>query len=333
VNIGGLDPFETADGTELFCGESGSTLRFFIPLCMLAGKKTVLSGSERLFERPLTVYENICRENNIVFDKEKDKVTVCGKLSGGEFYVPGDISSQFITGLLFALPLAESDSTLTVTGSFESASYVDLTLSLLEKFGIEIKQHGRTFYIKGGQKYKANNYTVEGDCSNAAFLEAFNLLGGNVNVFGVDENTLQGDRVYRSMFEELKKGKKRFDLSDCPDLAPVMFAMAAYLGGAEFTGTARLKIKESDRAAVMAEELAKFGIVTEVLDNSVVVHNSKMKPPKENLNGHNDHRVVMALSLLCSVKGGSIDDAQAVSKSFPDFFERIVKIGVKVYNN
>jgi len=330
VEIGNLNPFSIEEGTEMFCNESGSTLRFLIPLCMLAGKKVVLSGSERLFERPLTIYEDICKEKNILFEKEKDRVTVCGKLTSGQYYVPGNISSQFITGLLFTLPLVEGDSILTVTGKFESASYIDLTLSAMQSFGIEIKRESNNFYIKGNQQYTKMDYCVEGDCSNAAFLEGFNLLGGEVDVLGIDEKTLQGDRVYKEMFRGLANDTKQFDLSDCPDLAPVMFAMAAYLGGANFLGTARLRIKESDRAGAMAEELAKFGIETEVFEDSVMIHNGKLKKPETVLCGHNDHRIVMALSLLCCITGGMIDQAQAVSKSFPDFFEVISKLGIKV---
>lgn len=330
VEIGNLNPFHIEEGTELFCNESGSTLRFLIPLCMLSGKKVVLTGTERLFERPLTIYEDICKEKNIFFEREKDRVTVCGKLTSGQYYVPGNVSSQFITGLLFTLPLVTGDSVLTVTGKFESASYIDLTLSAMQYFGIDIKRVENTFYIKGNQQYKQMDYSVEGDCSNASFLEGFNLLSGKVDVFGIDENTLQGDRVYKAMFNGLKKGEKQFDLSDCPDLAPVMFAMAAYLGGATFLGTTRLRIKESDRAAAMAEELAKFGIETEVFEDSVVIHNGKLHKPEAILCGHNDHRIVMALSLLCSVTGGVIEEAQAISKSFPDFFEMISKLGIKV---
>jgi len=330
VKIGGLDPFHIPEGTRLYCNESGSTLRFFLPLCMLSGSKIILEGSERLLERPLTVYEDICKEKNIYFEKNRNSVTVCGKLTSGNYFVPGDVSSQFITGLLLALPLVEGDSCLTVTGKFESASYIDLTMSAMQKFGITVTREDNIFNIKGGQQYKAAEYTVEGDCSNAAFLDAFNLLGGEVKVLGVDDDTLQGDRVYKEMFEGLKKGERQFELSDCPDLAPVMFAMAAYQGGAEFKGTARLRIKESDRAAVMAEELAKFGIAVEVLENSVIVHGGELRTPGEVLCGHNDHRIVMALSLLCSVTGGCIEDAQAVTKSFPDFFERIAELGIKV---
>lgn len=332
VSFCGLDIFSPAEGAKLDCRESGSTLRFMIPLCLLGGKKIILRGSERLFERPLTVYEDICRRQGIEFKKEKSLLTVCGRLQSGEYEVSGDISSQFITGLMYALPLLEGNSCIKVTGRFESASYIDLTLKSLNDFGVCVeKKADNVFIIPGGQKYSSRTVAVEGDYSNAAFLDAFNLLGGKVTVSGLDENSLQGDRVYKRMYNELAEGKKCFDLSDCPDLAPIMFALSAALGGAEFTGTRRLKIKESDRAAAMAEELLKFGVKTEIFENSVRITSSGINAPKKVLDGHNDHRIVMALSLLCSVTGGTVEGAEAVNKSFPDFFERIAELGVKTY--
>ncbi len=330
AKIGGLQPENIPANTTLFCDESGSTLRFLLPLCLFAVKKITLTGSARLFERPLSVYKQICKDQGILFEKSETGVTVCGKLKPGNYTVPGNISSQFITGLLFVLPLLSGDSTLTVTGKFESASYIDLTLSALNTFGIDIQRKDNVFYVRGKQAYKNAAACVEGDCSNAAFLEGFNLLGGTVKVRGLNKDSLQGDRVYADIFHALADGKKSFDLSDCPDLAPVLFAMAAYCGGAKFTGTARLKIKESDRATAMAEELLKFGIKTTVEDNAVTIHHGKLQTPQTTLNGHNDHRIVMALALLCTVTGGEIEGAQAVAKSYPDFFETIEKLGIKM---
>ena len=330
VKIGGLDPFSVPENVNVFCNESGSTLRFLIPLCMLSGNRVTLSGSKRLFERPLSVYEKICEEQSIVFEKKDESVSVCGVLKNCNYSVAGNISSQFITGLLLVLPMLPSDSTLTVEGKFESESYVDLTLEVMREFGVNVEKQGSVFYIKGGQKYNSVDYTVEGDCSNAAFLDAFNYLGGCVEVGGIKNGTLQGDRVYADMYNGLKNGEKDFDLSDCPDLGPVMFAMASYFGGAKFTGTSRLRIKESDRAACMAKELSKFGVKVDVYEDSVIINESVVSEPKELLCGHNDHRIVMALALLCSVKGGVIEGTEAVSKSFPDFFEKISFLGVKV---
>lgn len=330
--LGGLDINSIPDNAKLFCNESGSTLRFLIPLCMCAGKPVTLWGAKRLFERPLTVYEDIAKAQNITFTKSIDSLTVCGKIKSGEYSVPGDISSQFISGLLFALPILCGDSTLTVTGRFESASYIDLTLAALKDFGIEITRNNNVFYIKGSQRYNSHNHTVEGDCSNAAFLEALNLLGGNVDINGLNPDTLQGDRVYEDIFNGLNTKGGPFDLSDCPDLAPVCFAMAAYLGDAKFTGTARLRIKESDRAAAMAEELNKFRIEVQIYENAVTVKGGSLQKPDRLLYSHNDHRVAMSLSLLCTKVGGTIACAEAVQKSYPDFYNVLkdLKIGLVI---
>lgn len=331
VVLGGLDPLKSK-GATLYCRESGSTLRFMIPLCMLSGSEITLTGSNRLFARNLGIYEQIANQNGILFQKGENSLTVCGKLKSGNYQVAGNISSQFVSGLLFVLPLLSTDSKLEITGDYESEPYVDLTLKSLCDFGVKIEKQGRIYKIKGNQKYTAKNITVEGDYSNAAFLDGFNLIGGNVTVTGLDSTSLQGDRIYKQMYEGLKNGEKHFDLSNCPDLAPVMFALSAVFGGAEFTGTRRLKIKESDRACAMASELKKFGIDVDVFENSVTVHKGKLQVPSETLFGHNDHRIVMALSLLCTLTGGSINDAQAVAKSYPDYFEKIKSLGIVVEN-
>lgn len=333
VTLGGLDLSAVLPGTELFCNESGSTLRFLLPLCMLCGVPITVRGSRRLFERPLGVYETLAKEQGIRFERREDSVTVCGRLKSGDYCVPGDISSQFITGLLYALPLLEGESTLTVTGRFESASYIDLTLDALSLFGVEIRREENIFYIRGGQRPQNRCQTVEGDCSNAAFLEALNLLGGAVEVGGISPTTKQGDRVYRTMLADLSVGKREFDLSDCPDLAPVMFAAAAACGGARFTGTARLRFKESDRGAAMAAELAKCGISVTVGENDVMVHSGTLCAPTQPIDGHNDHRIVMAMALLCTVTGGTVCGAEAVAKSYPDFFDALqsLKVGITRY--
>ncbi len=330
VTIGGLSLENVPDNAVVDCLESGSTLRFILPFCMACGKMVVLKGSKRLFERPLSIYEEIAKEQNITFQKGEDYVKVFGKLKSGEYYVRGDISSQFISGLLFLFPFLSGDSKLEVVGDFESVSYIDLTLSAMSDFGILVERKENSFYIKGGQNSNNTDYTVEGDCSNAAFLEAFNYLGGDVKVLGLKEDTLQGDRVYSEIFKKLKNGEKQFDLSDCPDLAPVLFAVASVYGGAEFTGTKRLKIKESDRAQVMKKELSKFGIETVVLENSVIIKSGELQKPKEALNSHNDHRIAMAITLLLTLTGGTLLGGEVVNKSYPKFFEDIKSIGLDI---
>ena len=330
VKLGSFTPASVNENAVLECNESGSTLRFMLPLCLLCDRPVLLRGSRRLLERPLGVYESICSRQGIIFERREDAILVCGRLRPGHYSVPGNVSSQFITGLLFTLPLLDGDSTLEITGTLESASYIELTLSVMRHYGIKIDKQNDCYLIPGRQTYTSADYTVEGDCSNAAFLEAFNYIGGDVQVDGLAENTQQGDRVYKDIFASLAAGRREFDLSDCPDLAPVLFSVAAVLGCARFTGTARLRIKESDRGAAMAAELAKFGITVRVEDNLVDVLPSTLRRPVEDLWGHNDHRIVMALSLLCSITGGTIDGAQAVAKSYPDFFDilKVLQIGV-----
>ena len=316
---------------ELFCNESGSTLRFLIPLCLLKNEEITLRGTERLFQRDLSVFETICASQGIDFVKSKNSVTVKGLLSNGRYTVRGDISSQFISGLMFALPLLLGESIIDITGKSESSSYLNITLKTLGDFGVRIsKIDENTMYVKGSQSYKNRNLTVEGDYSNAAFFDAFNLIGGNVAVKGLNEDSTQGDKVYKEFYPLLLKGKPEIDISDCPDLGPVLMALAAALNGAVLTGTHRLKIKESDRGMAMAEELSKFGCKVDVEEDRIEIFPCKLQKPILPLSGHNDHRIVMAASLLCTLIGGKIYGAEAVSKSLPDYFERLKKLGIKL---
>lgn len=329
VKIGGIDVKKGIKSNKLFCNESGSTLRFLIPLCLLFNEDITLNGSKRLMERSLSVYENICSSSGIKFIKSDSCVALKGSLMSGKYAVRGDVSSQFISGLMFALPTLASDSIIDITGAIESGSYLGMTVKALADFGVRISRSDEhTIYIKGNQSYKPRELTVEGDYSNAAFFEALNALGGNVTVSGLKKDTCQGDAVYRKLFGKLVRGCPTIDISDCPDLGPVLMAVAAANNGARFTGTHRLKIKESDRGAAMAEELAKFGCRTELYENVIIVHSCTLNKPELPLYGHNDHRIVMALSVLATVTGGSIYGAEAVSKSFPDFFERFSSLGV-----
>lgn len=312
------------------CNESGSTLRFFIPLAMLKETPAVFHGSYTLLHRPLSIYETICQTQNISFSTG-DEIKVHGKLKPGTFVIPGDISSQFITGLLFALPLLNEDSTIKITKKFESRSYVEMSLQVLREFGIEVKfLNKNTIFVKGNQAYKPQETSVEGDYSNAAFFDAFNTLNGNVNLSCLKEDSLQGDKIYLKYFQMLKEKKCRLDLKNCPDLGPILFVIAALHHGATFTGTKRLKIKESNRGQVMKEELAKFGVNMKVYNNHIVIKKGEIKAPQQILDGHNDHRIVMSLVTMLSQTGGRIEGVQAVRKSLPDYFIRIKKLGIQL---
>lgn len=331
VTIGGIDIKKGIKSNMLFCNESGSTLRFLIPICLLFDEKMMLTGSKRLFERSLSVYEKLCEEQSLAFLKGENAIALKGKLSSGKYAVRGDISSQFITGLIFALSLLENDSEIEIIGDLESASYLSLTIKALADFGVRISRSDEhTIIIKGNQSYKKRELWVEGDYSNAAFLDAFNLLGGSVLVSGLDENSGQGDRVYKDIYPLLLKESPVVDVSDCPDLAPIIMSLGAALNGVKLTGTKRLKFKESDRGNAMKAELIKFGCKVEVNENDIIVHKCELNKPTLPLDSHNDHRIVMALSVLCSITGGDIYGAQAVAKSYPDFFKVIKSLGVNV---
>lgn len=331
VTICGFDPRKQHACPDLFCNESGSTLRFLVPLCLLGGGVRRFVGSRTLFARPLSVYEDICREGGMRFERGEDSLTLEGSLHAGEYRVAGNISSQFISGLLFTLPLLDGDSTLTVLPPLESASYLDLTLAALATFGIEIlRTDERHFYIKGGQTYRPTEATVEGDFSGAAFFEALSLFGADVTVDGLSENSLQGDRAYRDFYPLLLRGTPTLPISNCPDLGPILMALAAAKNGAVLCGTRRLKMKESDRGAAMAKELAKFGCSVSVHEDSIVVYPISFGAPKEDLDGHNDHRIVMALATLATFTGGRIRGAEAVKKSMPEYFTLMKSLGVEV---
>ena len=331
VRVSGIDIRKAAALEKMNCRESGSTLRFFVPIALLTGKETVLAGSRRLMERPLSVYEEIFLQRGIAFQKTEREIRTRGSLRYGSFEMDGNVSSQFVTGLLLALPLLKGDSRIVLRPPVESRSYIDMTLSALRMFGVEAGwQEENVLYIKGNQRYHAEEVFVEGDYSNAAFFELLNLLGGQVKIENLREDSLQGDRVYEELLEALKRPDAELDLSDCPDLGPVLFAAAATGCGGKFTGTRRLKIKESNRGEAMAEELRKFGVRTEVLENEVIVGRQGLREPKEVLNGHNDHRIVMSEAVLLTQTGGVIDGAEAVSKSFPDFFEKLASLGIEV---
>ena len=324
------DDFMQVGNPVLSCRESGSTLRFFIPLALCLGKTVTLTGSERLMERPLLVYEEICREKGFAFKKDKNSVTLCGKLESGCYKIRGDISSQFITGLIFALVYLGKDSKIDIEPPFESRSYVNLTISALASFGIDVSfTDDLTLEIKGS-KTRSFSGKIEGDYSNAAFLDAFNHLDSKIRINNLNPASLQGDRVYAEYFDKISNGTPTLDISDCPDLAPVLFALAALKNGAVFVGTDRLKIKESDRGLAMHEELKKLGGGLVFGNNSITVPKQELRYTEETLDGHNDHRIVMALSVILSKTGGKIAGAEAVKKSYPKFFEDIISLGAKV---
>lgn len=315
------------------CKESGSTLRFFIPVVLATGAKNcTFSGSERLLARGIKEYEKLFENSDVKINSDEKSIEVNGTLSAGNYEISGEVSSQYTTGMLFALSVLDGKSTLKITGNAESRAYVDMTIKVLKDFGADIAEPEKNFFeINGKGRLSPGEFTIEGDWSNAAFLIALSRLLGTISVSGLNENSVQGDRFSSVAFDALDGENAEIDLKDCPDLAPILFSYAAYKNGGKFTNTRRLRVKESDRANVMAEELKKFGANVKVYENSVEIEKTQLKPPIVPLCGHNDHRIVMALSVLAAVFGAEIDGAEAVNKSYPDFFRVIKKAGVNVY--
>ena len=315
------------------CKESGSTLRFFIPVVLATGAKNcTFLGSERLLARGIKEYEKLFENSDVKIKSDEKSIEVNGTLSAGNYEISGEVSSQYTTGMLFALSRLTGKSTLKITGNAESRAYVDMTIKVLKDFGADITETEKNFFeINGKGRLSPGEFTVEGDWSNAAFLIALSRLVGTISVSGLNENSVQGDRFCTAAFDALDGENAEIDLKDCPDLAPILFSYAAYKNGGKFINTRRLRVKESDRANVMAEELKKFGANVKVYENSVEIEKTQLKPPIVPLCGHNDHRIVMALSVLAAVLGAEIDGAEAVNKSYPDFFRVIKKAGVNVY--
>lgn len=315
------------------CKESGSTLRFFIPVVLATGAKNcTFSGSERLLARGIKEYEKLFENSDVKIKSDEKSIEINGTLSAGNYEISGEVSSQYTTGMLFALSVLDGKSTLKITGNAESRAYVDMTIKVLKDFGADIAEPEKNFFeINGKGRLSPGEFTVEGDWSNAAFLIALSRLLGTISVSGLNENSVQGDRFSSVAFDALDGENAEIDLKDCPDLAPILFAYAAYKNGGKFINTRRLRVKESDRANVMAEELKKFGANVKVYENSVEIEKTQLKPPIVPLCGHNDHRIVMAISVLAAVFGAEIDGAEAVNKSYPDFFRDIKKAGVNVY--
>ena len=350
VTIAGIESFQAPD-QAVFCNESGSTLRFFIPIFSLCEQPVRFSGKGRLLQRPQSVYEAIFHAQGLRFQQDADAVTIEGALKPGEYEIDGSISSQFITGLLFTLPLLEKDSVIRIKAPFESRSYIDLTLQMLANFHIQAHfSDPYTIVIKGNQRYQPCDVRIEGDFSQLAFFAVLAAISGDLHIRGVSLHSRQGDRqiltilnAFGAHSEALEDGFLihqgdlhgcKIDLNDCPDLGPIVFVLAAMAKGTtHITNAGRLRIKESDRIAAMEEELRKFHVdITSNEEEVWIQGNPAGYTCGECLQGHNDHRIVMAMSVMALVNHSvcRIEGAQAIRKSYPSFFEDVQRIKGKV---
>lgn len=350
VIVEGIKSFACLKDTNIFCNESGSTLRFFIPIFSLCDKTITFTGKNRLLKRPQKVYEEIFNKQNLGYYHDENKLEISGCLKAGKYELDGDISSQFISGLLFALPLLEEDSTIHIREPYESRSYVDLTLQMLHRYGIKANYVDKnTLYIAGNQQYKACDYEIEGDYSQLAFFAVLAAINNDLTCTGLSHDSLQGDKQILSILKnagasirEVEKGyqikkstllSSEIDLQDCPDLGPILNVMAMYTKGTtRIYNAQRLRYKESDRIAAMEEELNKCNVDIKTNESEIIIKGKESYTCSSSFNAHKDHRIVMSLCVAATLfdKPVIINDAQAINKSYPSFFEDIKRIGVKV---
>lgn len=339
---------EKRKSAVLDCNESGSTIRFLLPVAASLGTNTEFTGGGRLPERPLSPLREQMEAHGVVFSPiNVFPVKINGKMISGEFTIKGNISSQFITGLLLALPLLNGNSIINVIPPVESRPYIDMTLNTLKKFGITVTEKSNSFFIPGGQKY-ASPGTVEseGDWSNSAFFLTAGAVSGRVTVTGLDVSSVQGDKQILTILKEMgaeitveqggitvKKGDLHginIDARNIPDLVPIISVAAAAANDGEtvITGAERLKIKESDRLTAVYESFKALGVDISKTDDGLVINKTGIVGGGA-VSGYNDHRMVMALSVLSAVSSGDIilRGAEAVNKSYPNFFEDFSSLG------
>ena len=343
-------PVSVVKGGTLDCGESGSTLRFLMSVAAVLGADATFTGTGKLPQRPMGALISLLSLHGTAVERssaDELPVTCSGTLRGGRFTIPGNISSQYLTGLLFALPLATEDSEIEVVGEQTSASYIDMTLEALSIAGIEVERSGNVYRIKGNQKYRMpSRVVVEGDWSSAAFWVVAGVIGKNpVTVCGMNNSSLQGDSAIidhlRSMGAFVNVDADRvvampshlfgaeLDCADTPDLVPILSVAAAVAQGTTlFTNVGRLRFKESDRLAAMKSVLASFGVSADIGEDTFTVYGSE-PVVVDAVDSFGDHRIAMSAAILATVAGGitQIEGSSCVAKSYPAFFDDFVKLG------
>jgi len=344
--IDGRDTFKNLnENIEIDCNESGSTLRFLFPLSIVEENKVLFKGRGKLFKRPMTPYfQNFEKYKIKHFYINENEILLEGKLKAGIYEVDGNISSQFITGLLFSLPLLDGESKIIINGKLESSNYIDISLDCLSKFGIKIINNSyQEFIIEGNQSYKAGNYRTEADYSQAAFFLVANAIGSNIKINDLSENSLQGDKKIIDFISEIDKWSSNdtliLDGSETPDIIPILSLKAAVSGKKiEIVNVERLRIKESDRLKATVEELSKLNFdLIEKKDSILINSREDFKANKNekivSLSAHSDHRIAMMIAIAATCYDGEIllDNLDCVKKSYPNFWEVFLSLGGKIY--
>lgn len=335
--VNGKNTFAKTGGI-IDCNESGSTLRFLVPLSIVKYNKIKFVGKGNLGKRPLTTYFDIFSRQDINYELKDGllDLEILGKLKGGEFKIPGNISSQFISGLLFSLPILDEDSKIIISTPLESKSYVDLTIDTMQKFGVTIKNHNyKEFTIDGRQNYKATNYKVEGDYSQAAFYFSANHLGNNVILEDLNSNSLQGDKVCVDILEKISTTRTDtiiIDASQCPDIIPIISVTASLRKGTtKIINGERLRIKECDRLSAICTELKKLGANIEEQKNGLIIKGIKSLTGGI-VHSHNDHRIAMSMAIASTrcINNLILESPNCTSKSYPKFWDDFKKLGGEI---
>lgn len=311
------------------CCESGSTLRFLVPVAAALGCSAEFHGRAKLPQRPITPYFTELSKNGIIFETKSMPYRIKGQLKSGDYTLAGDISSQFISGLLFALPLLHGNSNIILTSPLQSKPYVDITIAELNRFGVKIEETASGYFVEGDQSFVPQKTTIEADMSQAAFFVTANALGSHIEIEGLNLNSLQGDRAIIDIVNSSKGNAFDVDASQIPDLVPILTVLAALSKGvSHITNCERLRLKECDRLAVITAELNKLGAkVTENTDNLVIEGVNRLHGGV--CESHVDHRIPMSLAIASTCADGPvrINGAECVSKSYPNFFEDFAMLG------
>ena len=344
--IDGSDTFKNLnENIEIDCNESGSTLRFLFPLSIVEENKVLFKGRGKLFKRPMTPYFENFEKYKIKHSYiNENEILLEGKLKAGIYEIDGNISSQFITGLLFSLPLLEGESKIIINGKLESSNYIDISLDCLSKFGIKIINNSyQEFIIEGNQSYRAGNYRTEADYSQAAFFLVANAIGSKIKINDLSENSLQGDKKIIDFISEIDKWSSKdtliLDGSETPDIIPILSLKTAVSGKKiEIVNVERLRIKESDRLKATVEELSKINFdLIEKKDSILINSREDLKANKNekivSLSAHSDHRIAMMIAIAATCYDGEIllDNLDCVKKSYPNFWEVFLSLGGKIY--
>jgi len=317
------------------CGESGSTLRFLIPVALAVVGGGRFAGEGRLMERPQKPYFDLFDEKGITYEQKDGVLTVSGKLTSGEYRLPGNVSSQFVTGLLYTLPLLEGDSKIVLTTALESRDYVDMTLDALKLFGVKANwEDERTLSVPGGQIYRPADVQVEADWSQAGFFYAALGLGNALEIRGMNAESTQGDmRIVPYYLKLTQDGDVELDVAQCPDLVPPLAVHAAVrCGTTRIVNAARLRIKESDRLSSVNQTLTALGARIEEYPDSLIIHGVDGLKGGVTVDCCNDHRIAMMAAVAATrcAKSVTLMGAECVAKSYPNFWEEYERLGGKI---